>query len=448
MKILKKAILFFGVLILVSLALPHTVQAAPLVEERTIIGESFILEGGQVLDGDLNVIGGFVEVKATATVNGNVFALGGVVTIDGTINGNVTAIGGTLNLNENAIIEGDLIFPVSYLNIDPNANITGEQIEEWIIPGIGIERFMDLRPHIFRARAYTILPILARVGKTIATALVMAALGAFLLLIMPKPADRMSRALVTSPWQILGYGALSALVLLIVGVFLIVTICFIPVLILIGLTFALAILIGWLALGYELGVRIATSIFKTSWHPVISAALGNLLLYLVAKGFNLIPCIGWFLVFVIMLFSLGIAVVTLFGTYPYPRTAIEDTDNEPVVLFEKEQTTPTTSPVRDEQTTVDVTPPAPSEEFQIQPEAPVVPVDFQTDAPIEDLNLGTRINNILKDAGLTTVNDVLMQLKDGDESMLDINGFGEKSLFELKESLLNMGYRIPESSDE
>lgn len=447
MKTINKVILILAAVILITLAFPNTVQAVPVADERTVIGESYILESGRILDSDLNVIGGVVEIKATATVNGNVFVLGGLVTIDGNIKGNLIAIGGTVNLNPNAVVEGDLISPVSYVNIDPNASIMGDQIDEWIIPGIGVERFMNVRPHLFRTRTFTILPILTRVGKTLATTLVMAALGAFLLLIMPKPADRMSKALVSAPWQILGYGALTALVMLVVGVFLIVTICLIPVLILIGLTFALAVLVGWLALGYELGQRIAGSIFKTTWHPVLAAALGNLLLYLFAKGVSLIPCLGWFLVFVTMLFSLGMAIVTLFGTYPYPRTAFEDEDDRQVVLFERDQTAVTESPFRDEPQAADVPPPSPPEEFHYQPDTLVEAVSRKPEIPIEDLNLGTRINNTLKDAGLTTVGDVLQQLKDGDEAMLDISGFGEKSLADLKETLQNMGYHIPESTN-
>jgi len=448
MKDLQKAILIMVAIIVITLAFPQKVQAAPTAEDRTIIGESYTLESGRILDGNLNVIGGVVEIKETATVNGNMFILGGLVTIDGTINGDLTVIGGTVNLNQNAVIEGDLISPVSYVNIDPNASVRGDQIDEWILPGLGGEQFFNVRPPIFRTRNFTILPILTHAAKTLATTLVLTALGAFLLLIMPKPADRMKQALVSSPWQVLGYGALTALVMLVLGVFLLVTICLIPVLILIGLTVALAILIGWLVLGYELGQRIANTIFKTTWHPVLSAALGNLLLYLVAKGVSLIPCLGWFLVFVTMLFSLGMAIVTLFGTYPYPRSAFVDDVDEREVLFEREQMAITEPPAIDEPEAVIVPPPTPPVEPHFLANGPVEPIDDHPEIPIEDLNLGTRINNTLKEAGLTTIKDVLRQLEDGDEVMLGISGFGDKSLVDLKEALRNMGFYIPGSSND
>jgi hypothetical protein len=448
MKYLQKSILILVTIIVITLAIPQGVQAAPTADDRTVIGESYTLESGRILDGDLNVIGGVVEIKPTATVNGNMFVLGGLVTIDGTINGNLTVIGGTVNLNQNAVIEGDLISPVSYVNIDPNASIRGDQIEEWILPGLDVERFFNVRPSIIRTRTFAILPIVTQAAKTLATTLVLTALGAFLLLIMPKPADRMRQALVSSPWHILGYGALTALVMLVLGVFLFITICLIPVLILIGLTFALAILIGWLVLGYELGQRITSTIFKTTWHPVLSAALGNLLLYLVAKGVSLIPCLGWFLVFIAMLFSLGMTIVTLFGTYPYPRTANDGDADERVVLFERERSVEPEPPTIDEPEAVIVPPPSPPVEPHFNNNVPVEPIDDQPEIPIEALNLGTRINNTLKDAGLTTVKAVLKQLEYGDEHMLGISGFGDKSLDDLKEALRKMGNYIPGSSDE
>jgi len=447
MKTLKKFVLILSILLVITLALPYDLQAAPSHNDRIIIGDTYTLESGRILDGDLNVVGGVVEVETNATVNGNVLVLGGLVTIDGTIKGNLTAIGGTVNLEQNAIIEGDLISPVSYVNIDERASILGEQIDDWILPGIGVESFMDIGPFIFRPRPINLFPVLIQLGRTLATTLVMAALGALLLLIMPKPADRMRKSLV-SPWHVLGYGALTAVVMIIFSVFLVVTICLIPVLILVGLTFALAILVGWLALGYELGERLASSIFKTRWHPVLSAALGNLLLYLVAKGVSLIPCLGGFLVFITFLFALGMTVVTLFGTYTYPRSADQDETDDQIVLFEQKQTHASKPTPDIEPEAIIVPPPEPSIEEKIDEKVEEEPVVIMPEVPIEDLELGTRIDNILKEADVTTVNDALKLLEVGDDALLGISGFGDKSLIALKEALQSSGYQIPGDSDE
>jgi len=159
-------------------------------------------------------------------------------------------------------------------------------------------------------------------------------------LLMPQATNTMTHALIAQPWAVLGFGALTAFVLVVGGLILAVTICLIPLVILAGLAVALGVLAGWLALGYELGKRIASGIFKTEWHPVLSAVLGNLILYLLASGLGLIPCLGGFLVFVAMLFALGMSVVTLFGAKPYPRTAREpmdaDKSSKPVKRLKKQ----------------------------------------------------------------------------------------------------------------
>lgn len=68
--------------------------------------------------------------------------------------------------------------------------------------------------------------------------------------------------------------------------------------------------------------------------------------------------------------------------------------------------------------------------------------------PIADLGLGTRPSDALSKAGLITVGDVLERLQQGEAAMLEIEGFGRKSLIDLKKSLRNLGYELPAASEE
>jgi len=63
--------------------------------------------------------------------------------------------------------------------------------------------------------------------------------------------------------------------------------------------------------------------------------------------------------------------------------------------------------------------------------------------PIEELGLSVRVYNCLKRAGVSQVGEVLEKLANGDEEMLAIRNFGEKSLVELKEKLVAQGFRLP-----
>ena len=57
------------------------------------------------------------------------------------------------------------------------------------------------------------------------------------------------------------------------------------------------------------------------------------------------------------------------------------------------------------------------------------------DVSVELLELGARVTNALVDAKIVTIQDLLTLLEGGDQPLLDIKGFGRKSLIDLKESL-------------
>jgi DNA-directed RNA polymerase subunit alpha len=60
--------------------------------------------------------------------------------------------------------------------------------------------------------------------------------------------------------------------------------------------------------------------------------------------------------------------------------------------------------------------------------------------PIENLDLTVRVFNSLKRTGITTVGDVLELLDKGEEAILSIRNFGEKSLVELIEKMIEKGF--------
>jgi DNA-directed RNA polymerase subunit alpha len=60
--------------------------------------------------------------------------------------------------------------------------------------------------------------------------------------------------------------------------------------------------------------------------------------------------------------------------------------------------------------------------------------------PIENLDLTVRVFNSLKRTGITTVGDVIDLLDKGEEAILSIRNFGDKSLTELKEKMAEKGF--------
>jgi large subunit ribosomal protein L31 len=68
--------------------------------------------------------------------------------------------------------------------------------------------------------------------------------------------------------------------------------------------------------------------------------------------------------------------------------------------------------------------------------------------PIEELELGTRAADALAKAGLTNVGQVLEKLGQGEATLLALEGFGRKSLADLKKRLRQLGYELPQAAEE
>jgi len=67
------------------------------------------------------------------------------------------------------------------------------------------------------------------------------------------------------------------------------------------------------------------------------------------------------------------------------------------------------------------------------------------DLPISELGVNTRFVNILAENGINIVQDLLDKLSEGDDVILEFQGIGRKVLSDMKKSLRNRGYDLPES---
>jgi large subunit ribosomal protein L31 len=70
------------------------------------------------------------------------------------------------------------------------------------------------------------------------------------------------------------------------------------------------------------------------------------------------------------------------------------------------------------------------------------------DRPIAEFELGTRVVDALAKAGIVNAGQVMDKLALGDDALLAVDGFGRKSLADLKKRLRQFGYTIPEVGEE
>jgi DNA-directed RNA polymerase subunit alpha len=93
------------------------------------------------------------------------------------------------------------------------------------------------------------------------------------------------------------------------------------------------------------------------------------------------------------------------------------------------------------------------EEMLVEKEEETVETEKQhipenADMPIENLDLSVRVFNSLKRTGVTTVGDVIELLGKGEEAVMSIRNFGEKSLDELRLKMREKGYLRDQQEEE
>jgi large subunit ribosomal protein L31 len=67
---------------------------------------------------------------------------------------------------------------------------------------------------------------------------------------------------------------------------------------------------------------------------------------------------------------------------------------------------------------------------------------------IAELDLSKRAVDTLAKAGITNVGHAMEKLETGEASLLSVDGFGRKSLADLKKRLRQHGYELPEAAQE
>jgi large subunit ribosomal protein L31 len=70
------------------------------------------------------------------------------------------------------------------------------------------------------------------------------------------------------------------------------------------------------------------------------------------------------------------------------------------------------------------------------------------DKPVAELNLSSRAVEALAKAGITNVGHVMEKLAQGEAALLAVEGFGRKSLIDLKKNLRQLGYELPAAAEE
>ncbi len=69
------------------------------------------------------------------------------------------------------------------------------------------------------------------------------------------------------------------------------------------------------------------------------------------------------------------------------------------------------------------------------------------DTTLAQLELSTRVMKTLQEAGVTNAGALMTKLAEGDDALLDIQGFGRKALADVKKALRARGFVLPEDEE-
>ena len=302
--------------------------------DQLFIGKSFTLEAGNIIKGDIVGIGTDLTLKPGSIVEGNILLVGSSLEAGGIVKGDLNLFTGNSHIIKSAILNGDINQFFHHVVLEHDAQVTGE-MNSFTFPGFPVEqisRFISTATEWIRPNRWFLWDF----SRT----LVLSLLALLAVMLLKKPTTRISSQIQSQPFIAWGAGIFIALATPFVALILIITICLLPIGLLLLLALALSYLLGWLALGVVMG-KMAQRWLRTHWSEELQVFMGSLILGLVTSIISWIPCIGWVFNFIIGCIGLGAVIITRFGTIAPQGNLISD----PITLVDEPPKLPDIKPV-------------------------------------------------------------------------------------------------------
>jgi hypothetical protein len=320
-----------------------------------------VIEENEVVNNDVVVFDGDLEIHTGAVVNGDVAVFNGDAAIDGQVNGSLTLFNGDLIAGPDAAITGECVLlngeVTSESHIGSCTAVSSLEFgENWLrefpaipaIPAIPDRPERPAVPALPEKPAVPAVPVIPAVPSApivddgpantiaamfgvVASSLLFGFLGLLAGAIMPNQLRQIvhtarEKTVVSGMAGALTAVAVPALIILLIPVSILLTFVCIgllgfPIMILLALGLFVGGFLGWIAVGTWLGVRLFGRGEKGD-RIVRSAGLGTALLTLGLGLFGLLTPFGFIeglLSFLIACIGLGAVALTQFGMKPYPR---------------------------------------------------------------------------------------------------------------------------------
>ncbi|MFC5971761.1 polymer-forming cytoskeletal protein [Halomarina salina] len=331
----RRAIRSVLVVLLVAVVVLGGMPGLAAAETRS--GGSVVVGENEVVNDDLQVFAGSVVIRGT--INGDVEGAAGTVRIEGTVNGDVNVGAGTVELAEGAVVDGSLNAGAGDVviagTVRGDANVGGDTVRLLDTAVVGGDLSYD--GELVRADGAVVAgtvtatdggvgpvdfgplaPVFAFYGL-----LASLLLGAVLLLVFPRTADRVSATALAEPFRSGGTGLLTLVGIPLVLVLFAVTIIGIPITIVGALLFAV---VAWVATVYG---RLALGNWLLGFADVRNRWAGLLVGFLVVFAVGYVPVLGGVVDFLVLLLGLGALALVVYRAY---RGRSDERASEPPVV--------------------------------------------------------------------------------------------------------------------
>lgn len=339
-----------------------TVLLLLLVSTSAVLAQSdggTVVTADETIRNDIVLFGEDLTVEEGATVKGDIALFGGNATIAGTVDGEIVLFGGNLTAASTAVIDGDCALLGGRLtdDTDEGINCTAASFGANFAPAFSefAGRFNfdpPVPPEIEIRRPSAASQFFGGVAEAAGQTLVMALLAFGLASLLPNHLAQAEATVRRQPLVSGVVGMLTAvavpvlIALLAVTSAVLVLVCIgilgFPIVFVLGVAFAAAMLFGWITMGDLAGRWLAEKLNLQNRSLPVTAALGTAAL---TFGIGLIGVLPFMfgeglLTMIIGSIGLGAATLTRLGTRPYPlyagyasdRPITEDPDKINAVL--------------------------------------------------------------------------------------------------------------------
>jgi uncharacterized RDD family membrane protein YckC len=262
-------------------------------DDQVVIGQTYKLNRGDLVRGDLVLIGGTGEIDGT--IDGDLVLVGSTVAFGGTVNGDLVANGSNLTINPGATADGDYVSIASTVKGEENLTTNGDRVLLNGFPAIApalkefLANFLQLR---------TMSPT-SIVSWTLA--LIFLAIRLVLGLCFPKIFEKTDAIIRerTGPSFLIGLAMILGLPVL--SVLLIITVLGVLALPFLAIAFFILAMFGTSAVCYSFGKRVAPQLAEKRYVACIWIVIGNAVAWLL----YCIPVIGFVAAGIVALLGLG-----------------------------------------------------------------------------------------------------------------------------------------------